>query len=110
MCSFHTMSVSFVLHVCWQPTEEWREELPSRNPFLSSRLISSHSPSACLPVYSCGELSVEDLSALKYNFQGDAAAAAAMKASALETSFGTYMRGHFTVLCVVCIVCVVHKC
>jgi hypothetical protein len=31
---------------------------------------------------------VEDLSALKYNYQGDAAAAAAMKASALETSFG----------------------
>jgi hypothetical protein len=47
---------------------------------------------------------VEDLSALKYNFQGDAAAAAAMKASALETSFGTYMRGYFAVLCVVCIV------
>jgi hypothetical protein len=50
-------------------------------------------------VHSCGELSVEDLSALKYNFQGDAAAAAAMKASALETSFGTYMRDHFAVLC-----------
>jgi hypothetical protein len=45
---------------------------------------------------------VEDLSALKYNFQGDAAAAAAMKASALETSFGTYIRDHFAVLC--CIV------
>jgi hypothetical protein len=77
--------------------------------FLFSHLMSPHSLSACLPVYSCGELSVEDLSALKYNFQGDAAAAAAMKASALETSFGTYMRDHFVVLCCVhC--CVVHKC
>jgi hypothetical protein len=76
-------------------------------PFLSSR-IHMH-PLRVFIVHSCGELSVEDLSALKYNFQGDAAAAAAMKASALETSFGTHMRGHFAVLCSVhC--CVVHKC
>lgn len=41
---------------------------------------------ALFPGESCGELSVEDLSALKYSFQGDNAAA--LKASALETSFG----------------------
>ena len=37
---------------------------------------------------SCGELSGEDLNALKQNFSVDAATAAAMKASALETSYG----------------------
>lgn len=38
--------------------------------------------------HSCGELSGEDLNALKHNFSVDAATAAAMKASALETSYG----------------------
>lgn len=43
------------------------------------------------PIHSCGELSVEDLSALKYLHTGDPAAAAAAKASALETSFGKWV-------------------
>eukprot|EP01032_Pedospumella_encystans_P016967 gene16967-19337_t len=43
---------------------------------------------ALFPGESCGELSGEDLNALKQNFSVDAATAAAMKASALETSYG----------------------
>ena len=50
---------------------------------------SSVSPiSKCTFSNSCGELSGEDLNALKQNFSVDAATAAAMKASALETSYG----------------------
>lgn len=48
---------------------------------------------------------MEDLSALKYNMNmgGDAAAAAAMKASALETSYGTCVV-HINIYDIVCMV------
>lgn len=52
---------------------------------------------ALFPGESCGELSGEDLNALKQNFSMDAATAAAMKASALETSYGKN-RGQLSVI------------